>query len=55
MSRLLGIDLGERRIGLATGDDVGGIARPLTTLRRGRDVAADAVALRQVIESEVGG
>jgi putative pre-16S rRNA nuclease len=52
VSRLLGIDLGTRRIGLATGDDAGGIARPLTTLRRGRDVAADAVALRQVIESE---
>jgi putative pre-16S rRNA nuclease len=52
VNRLLGIDLGERRIGLATGDDVGGIARPFSTLRRGRDTAADAAALREVIERE---
>lgn len=36
MTRLLGIDLGERRIGVALGDDAaGGHARGLVTLRRG--------------------
>ncbi len=52
MSRLLGIDLGERRIGLAIADDDGSAARPLATLRRGRDADADAVALRWVIETD---
>jgi RNase H-fold protein (predicted Holliday junction resolvase) len=36
MTRLLGIDLGERRVGLALGDDDGSAARPLTTIRRRR-------------------
>ena len=36
MTRLLGLDLGERRIGLAIGDDDGAPARPLVTLPRGR-------------------
>ena len=36
MTRLLGIDLGERRIGIAIGDDgEGGFARGLVTVRRG--------------------
>ena len=35
MSRLLGIDLGERRIGLAVGDEATGIARGLGTIARG--------------------
>ena len=51
MTRLLGIDLGERRVGLALADDDGSAAQPLTTLRRGRDLDADAAALRTVIES----
>jgi putative Holliday junction resolvase len=50
MSSILGIDLGERRIGVAISDAPGAGARPLTTLRRGRDTAADAVAVRQLIE-----
>jgi putative Holliday junction resolvase len=49
MTRLLGIDLGERRIGLAIGDDDGSAARPLSTARRGRDLDADATALDAVI------
>jgi putative Holliday junction resolvase len=50
VTALLGIDLGERRIGVALADapEVG--ARPLVTLRRGRTVAADATALRSLIE-----
>lgn len=34
MTRILGADLGERRIGLAVADRDGGMATPLTTLRR---------------------
>ena len=36
VTRALGIDLGERRIGIAIADGPGAGARPLTTLRRGR-------------------
>ena len=48
MSRLLGIDLGERRIGVAIADPDGS-AMPLVTLRRGRHVAIDAEALRRLM------
>lgn len=34
MTRALGIDLGERRIGVAVGDDATGIAAGLVTIRR---------------------
>lgn len=49
MSRLLGVDLGERRIGLAVGDPAVGLARPLATIRRSRDAAADAERLRHIV------
>ncbi len=54
MTRWLGIDLGEKRVGLALadGDAADAISRPLTTLRRGRDLAADASLLQTVIERE---
>ena len=52
MTRLLGIDLGERRVGLAIGDDDGSTRRPHSTLRRGGDLDADARALAAVIEAE---
>ena len=52
MTRLLGIDLGERRIGLAVADGDGSAAQPLATLRRGRDDDADAAALQGVIETQ---
>jgi putative Holliday junction resolvase len=52
MTRLLGIDLGERRIGLALADDDGSAARPHSTIRRGRDLEADAAAVRAVVEAE---
>src|SRR5262249_4688402 len=42
---LLGIDLGERRIGLAIAAAGDLAARPLVTVPRGRDVGADAEAL----------
>ena len=52
MTRLLGVDLGERRIGLALADLDGSAARPFATLRRGRDDATDAAALSSVVESQ---
>lgn len=47
LTRLLGIDLGERRIGVAVGDPVTGHARPLVTLAR-RDAASDAASLERL-------
>jgi putative Holliday junction resolvase len=52
VTRLLGIDLGERRVGLAIADDDGSGARPHSTLRRGGDLDADAQALAAVIDAE---
>ena len=54
MTRWLGIDLGEKRVGLAVadGDPSEAIARPFATLRRGRDIDADAAQLAAVIERE---
>jgi putative holliday junction resolvase len=51
VSATLGIDLGERRIGIAIAEPGGFAVRPLTTLRRGRDVAADASALGALIDA----
>ncbi len=51
MTRLLGVDLGERRVGLALADDDGSAARPLATLRRGRSPDADAAALLDVVRA----
>ena len=44
-SRILGVDLGTRRIGLAVADTAIGIARPLATLNRGASLDEDAAAL----------
>ena len=52
MTRLLGIDLGERRLGLALAEVDGSSARPLATLRRGRDLDSDVAALRAVVDAE---
>jgi putative Holliday junction resolvase len=49
VSVILGIDLGERRIGLAIADTDGLTARPLITLNRGRDLGADASALGPIV------
>jgi putative holliday junction resolvase len=48
VTTLLGIDLGERRVGVAVAEGGGGGARPLTTLRRGRDPEADAAAIERL-------
>jgi len=52
MTRLLGIDLGERRVGLALGDDDGSAAQPLTTIRRRRTLDDDEASLREIVEAE---
>jgi putative Holliday junction resolvase len=54
---LLGIDLGERRIGLAIAESGGFSARPLATLNRARSLAPidDAAALARVVaEQRIG-
>jgi putative holliday junction resolvase len=51
MTRYLALDVGDRRIGLAVGDEGGGIARPLRTLRR-RSVDADVGAIGEVARRE---
>ena len=52
MSRILGIDLGTRRIGLAVADAGIRIARPLATVGRGRDLLADAEAIGRVCREQ---
>jgi putative Holliday junction resolvase len=50
--RILGIDLGEKRIGLALAEEGGLSARPLATIPRGQDISADARALTRIIEEQ---
>ena len=51
MSRLLGLDLGERRIGIAVADR-DGMAAALTTIRRAPTPAADASALARLLDEQ---
>jgi putative holliday junction resolvase len=54
-ARLLGLDLGEKTIGLALSDTMLTIATPLQTLKRGK-FSVDAVALDAIIaEHGIGG
>ena len=55
MRQVLGVDLGEKRIGLAIADADGGRALPLTTIRRAASPAEDAEAIgRLALEHGVG-
>jgi putative Holliday junction resolvase len=49
--RYLALDVGDRRIGLAVGDDAFRLARPLRTLAR-RNLEADLASLRELIAKE---
>jgi putative pre-16S rRNA nuclease len=49
--RYLALDVGDRRIGLAVGDEEGGIARPLRTLER-RSLEADVRSIADVVRRE---
>lgn len=51
MTRLVGLDLGERRIGVAVAD-TDGIAMPLTTLRRAATIEEDAVAVARIVTEQ---
>ena len=51
MSRLLAIDVGERRIGLAVADSLTGGVRPLATIRRA-DAPRDGAVLARVIAEQ---
>lgn len=55
MTRLLGIDLGRRRIGIAVSDEAGGSARPLATIARGRNVEQDAAVLSRLAAEQHAG
>jgi putative Holliday junction resolvase len=53
--RVLGIDLGERRVGVAVGDLEARTATPFTTLSRGRSVAEDAIAIARLAADQDAG
>ena len=54
--RILGIDLGERRVGVAVSDPTGSIAQPLPTLKRRARKRMPLAALQRLAEQyEVGG
>ena len=50
--RYLALDVGDRRIGLAVGDDAFGITRALPTLRRSRRLAADIERIADLARGE---
>jgi putative Holliday junction resolvase len=50
VTRLLGIDLGERRVGLAFADRDGSAARSLATIRRSAGLNGDVSALRTIVD-----
>jgi len=49
--RYLALDIGDRRIGLAVGDDAHGLSRPLRTLVR-RSVVKDLAELERIARDE---
>ncbi len=51
MSRLLALDVGERRIGVALGDTDSGAVKPLATIRRA-DHARDAATLARMAREQ---
>jgi putative holliday junction resolvase len=52
VTRILGVDLGSKRIGLAVADAGIGIARPLATVNRGATLDDDADALGRVCQEQ---
>ena len=52
MTRLLGIDLGERRIGLAIADRTAGATTALDAPPRPRTLDADAAALAAIVAAQ---
>ena len=52
MTRILGVDLGSKRIGLAIADAGIGIARPLATVNRAASLDEDAATLQAVCREQ---
>jgi putative Holliday junction resolvase len=52
VTRILGVDLGSKRIGLAIADAGIGIARPLATVNRGASLDEDVAALGTVCREQ---
>ncbi len=50
--RYLALDVGDRRVGLAVGDDTFGLTRALPTLRRSRRLADDVSTLARIAAKE---
>lgn len=50
--RYLALDVGDRRIGLAVGDDAFGLTRALPTLRRSRRLATDIERIASIARGE---
>ena len=50
--RYLALDVGDRRIGLAVGDDAFGLTRALPTLRRSRRLDADIERIASIARDE---
>ena len=53
-SALLGLDLGERTIGVAVSDRIGSVASPLETIRR-KKFGADAAHLLEIAQDRAAG
>ena len=53
--RIVGIDLGERRIGVAIGDPAALTASPFATLSRGKTVIDDAAAIAHIAAEQGAG
>ena len=54
VARILAVDFGEKRIGLATSDASGRLATPRRTLRRKSDTAVLEAIARFCVEEEIG-
>ena len=52
MSRILGVDLGSKRVGLAVAEVGIGIARPLSTVNRGATLDDDVVIIERVCREQ---
>jgi putative Holliday junction resolvase len=52
VSRILGVDLGSKRVGLAIADAGIGIARPLSTVARGATLDDDVATLERVCREQ---
>lgn len=50
--RVIGLDLGSKRIGVAVSDRSGTIATPLTVIARSKSVSADYAAISAIVREE---